>query len=131
MTLCNVGIVAYPLFGIRPRRGKIALGRFDVAASEGGAALVKCFRRVSACRKSSNGEISQNLFRRGIISLQHGQVPARQIHASIGISAGRNGLQNFAAGSGIAVSNHFEVSKADLGIHEIRRNFQRAIVTGR
>jgi hypothetical protein len=36
MTLCPVGVVAHPLFKFRPRRGKIALGRFDVAASEGG-----------------------------------------------------------------------------------------------
>ena len=56
MTLCNVGIVAHPLFESWRRRGKIALGRFDVAASEGDAALVKCFRGVSAQGKSSNGE---------------------------------------------------------------------------
>ena len=39
-------------------------------------------------------------------------------------------MQNFSAGSGIAVSKHFEVSKADLGTHGIRRDLQRAIVTG-
>ena len=39
-------------------------------------------------------------------------------------------MQNVSAGSGIAVSKHFQVSKADLGIREVRRDLQRAIVSG-
>jgi hypothetical protein len=38
MTLCIVGSVADSLFEIGRRRGKIALGRFDVAASDDAAA---------------------------------------------------------------------------------------------
>jgi hypothetical protein len=130
MTLSNVGIVAHPLFDIRPRRGKITLGRFDVTAGEGDAALVKCFREVSGPKKTQR-RFGHNLFRGGIVALQQGQVPARQSHVSIGIKAGRNVLQNFSARSEIAVSKHFEVSEADLGIRAIRRDFERAIVTGR
>ena len=129
MTLRNVGLVAHPPFDIRPCRGKTALGRFDVAAREGGATLVKWFRSVSGIRKIFR-RISQNLFRCGIISLQHGQVQASQSHRSIRGNVGGNILQNFSAGSGIAVTKHFEVGKADLGTHEIRRDLQRAIVTG-
>ncbi len=39
-------------------------------------------------------------------------------------------MQDFSAGSGIAVPKHFEISKADLGTRAIRRDFERAIVTG-
>jgi hypothetical protein len=39
-------------------------------------------------------------------------------------------LQNFSARAGIAVTKHFEISKADLGRRVIRPDLQRAIVTG-
>src|SRR5205809_941610 len=74
-------------------------------------------------------KIGQNLFRGGVIPLQHGQVPARPSHRSIGIKAGWNFLQDFSAGGGVAVSKHFLVSEADPGRSRIWRNLQRAIVT--
>ena len=75
----------------------------------------KMFSGHALSEKSSRGRIAQNLFRGGIIALQHGHVPARQSHRSIGIKAGWNVLQNASARGGIGVPKHFEVSKADLG----------------
>ena len=128
MTLCRVGIVAHPLFGIRPRCGKVALGRFDVAASEGDAALVKCFREVSDARKIFQRRIGQNLFCGGIVALQHGQVPVRRSQQSVAIIGGGNVFQNFSTSRGIVVAEHFDVSKADLGISRIWCYPQCAVV---
>src|SRR2546421_4613113 len=46
-----VGIVAHPFFGVRPHRGKMALGCFEVAASAGETAVVKRARGFSTRRK--------------------------------------------------------------------------------
>ena len=90
--------------------------------SAGGAALIKCFRVVKIIFQR---KIGHNLFRGGIIPLQHGQVPALQGHVSFAV--GRNVLQEFAAGSGIAILNYFEISKVDLGIGA---DLQHPIVRG-
>ena len=129
MALRIVGIVAHPLFDSWPRRGKVALGRFDVAAGEGGAALVKCLRGVSGLGKSSNGDRSKSFPR------WHNPAPAWP-----GPSAPKplihrdQGWQEcFAEFFCRRRDCRFETLRGKQGRswhRRIRRDFQRAIVTG-
>jgi hypothetical protein len=104
------GIVAHPPFEKWRRRGKVTLGRFDVAAGEGGPALIKCLR---ALQQFFSTVIRQNPFRGGIIPLQHGEVPTRRNWLMIWINRGRNALQNIAAGSEVIVLNNFPLQSGD------------------
>src|SRR5947199_9818084 len=125
--LCIVWRVAHPLFHGWPGRGKIALRRFDVSASEGDTAPVKCFRNVARLRKFFERSLSQNLIGRGIIPLQHRHVPAPRTYQSRGILTGRNALQSSTAGSRVTVTKHFKIGQADPGKHATGTDLQRAI----
>src|SRR5215203_2099636 len=122
-------MIANPLLQSWYRRGKVALGGFDVAAGEGGTTLVKGgFRAISVLREIFQQRISQKLFRSGIVPLQHGEIPPRQ--ASVSVKLCRNLLQNFSASRGTAVSKDFQVSKLDFSAHGIRLDFENALETG-
>ena len=94
----------------------MALCNFDVAAGQRGAAQVICFWGVFGIREPFRGEIRQNFCRRGIVALQHGDVPTRTRHQSVGVDAGRNLLQYLSPFSRIAILKHFEVSKTNPGL---------------
>src|SRR5437773_6686057 len=128
--LCIVWRVAHPLFHGWPGRGKIALRRFDVSASEGDTAPVKCFRNVARLRKFFERSLSQNLIGRGIIPLKHRHVPAPRTYQSRGILTGRNALQSSTAGSRVTVTKHFKIGQADPGKHATGTDLQRAIKAG-
>ncbi len=123
MVLRIVRIFAHPSFESWRRRGKVTLGQFDLAAGEGGPALVVRFWGIARL-KLYDRQIVQNLFRGGIVALQHGHVPARQSHLSTRIKGGWNVFQNASARDGIAIPKQFDVSKLNFGINIIWRELQ-------
>src|SRR5438477_9071387 len=67
MTRGCVGIIADPFFGVWRDRGKITVGRFDVATGESDAALIIGSLGIAGWKEILRGRVRQDFFGCGII----------------------------------------------------------------